>query len=448
VALAGVAVLVLLVALAGCGRVGLGTDRPAIRGPLWSVTLPLLWGPVRAAQVVGNVVVVQLQDGVAVLDRASGAVRWRQPGIHGGSDQLFVRGDTVLLSSPDGFSPRLEALDLATGRPRYEHRLTGNLDDPVVTASGPVVVDCPTTYVTDGCSVSRLDPVTGQAAWSLHYPGEVHLTGGVHLVTRNPTDLYDEYVEPFAVPEVDVVLAARTIGEGSLVTGIDARSGTVLPRLPVPPGWSARPVEGGRALLWGAERGCALPVTGYDTTTGSPVWLTPVGQWLPAPGHGYPATCFPGWQPTIVAGRLLAITADERPQILRVATGTVAWTGPVGWHPLGLDGTIVLLATDHGAGDWAAVDIASGATLWRRPAPRTGAGRLAIGDGRAAYTYTVISDDGIAQRLAVTDIHSGASWTATGDNQLLGLARGWVLAGSSGQHVATDDIHQIRLYPT
>jgi hypothetical protein len=451
---AAAALVMTVSAVSGCTGGGPNPSpigSPTSRAAAWSVQLTDGWGPVRAAQLAGDVVVVQTRNGVATLDRQSGATKWHHPGISGETDRVFVTADAVILIGTTGTAPAARVLELTTGATRFTHQLTGQVDSAVMTPAGLLVADCPQSG--GGCTVAGLDLRTGKTAWQQPAPGNARLSAALNTPTRVVTAdrSVPDYAMPFQVPDVSTVLMTQQAAGGD-ITSLDATTGRVLGRTPATvAGKTNRPVTNQRYLSWDpALRDCALPVSGGDTATGSPAWTVTVGQWteVPTEGTGQPTCQGGGWRPAVTGDRLLAMTADERPEVIDLTSGTVSWTGPAGAHLAGAVGNTGIVRTNHALGDLAAIELGSGRTVWSRHLPPQILYRVAVSADRIAYVTTATSAGSARPTgtLTVVDGQNGRAWTAAGDNQLLGLGPGWVIGGTGGQTLGDTGPAEVRLY--
>jgi outer membrane protein assembly factor BamB len=437
------AALFIVVALAGCRS----SIRPGPFGPegtpqsaVWSVRLPDDWKPIRAAQLIGDTVVVWSHEGVAALDRTDGATRWHHADF---ADHVYVFGDHAILLG-GSTEPAVTVLDLATGATDFSYPLTGSA---VVTNAGIVVIDCPKSG--KSCAASGLDLYTGQRTWRRPVTGKPELVAGstarTRTVTAEPAAVSD-YTMPFQLTTVTSVLL--TLPDGR-TTVLDAATGQLEGSAKVAVGQpTVQPVGARRFLQWDpTARECLLSVAAMNTATGGLAWAVPVGQWTEAPALTFERpTCIPGtWQPVVTGGRLLAMTGDERPEVIDLDTGVPIWTGEAGSMLFGLIGRTAIIRLGHGTGDLAAIDIATNHRLWKRAAARPFFARVAVSADRIAYV-TRSMNGSITAHLIVIDGGTGNAWAADGDNELLGLGPGWVIGGVGGQRVIDDGPAELRLF--
>jgi outer membrane protein assembly factor BamB len=141
-----------------------------------------------------DVVVVGGTASVTVLDRADGALRWRQPRteqVH----SVTVAGDAVLVGDDSG---ALAAFDVATGQPRWAAQHPGALwsGARVEPASGVVVA---TWHQSEAPAVRAFDLVTGALLWEA------------------PTDRFT------AAPVVHAGRVVVAIGDGDRHARVEAR---------------------------------------------------------------------------------------------------------------------------------------------------------------------------------------------------------------------------------
>ncbi|MEU3470977.1 serine/threonine-protein kinase [Streptomyces sp. NPDC006687] len=267
----------------------------------------------------------------ARLALADGAVGWSVAAKAPGREVTAVgaplhAGGSVLVVVPG--SERLQALDPATGKERWQRPLPGGTQ---VVAAGPYVV----TVAADG-EVTGLDGATGAQRWARPIGG----TGSVWWGGPGPSG-----------PPVLYVSSAAADGTSTQLAEVDPQSGSVRWQTRVT--GRLRPVGTARGavhLLDSDPAGKAVAVVRVDAAT-----RTVRRVQLPAPLFDAEATAAPDG--TVYAfgtgGGLVAVGAER--ETWRTETGAAS-----GSRPVVADGRVFLLAGD---GRLLAVDAAAGRLL-------------------------------------------------------------------------------------
>lgn len=265
--------------------------------------------------------------------------------------------------------------------------------------------------------------------------------------------------------QADYTEPMRAIEDGPIITtgyvvGPDPKTDRERPSHPV---WVVDPRTGTAAKPWqgkalretyrvgttlidvphsftASKSGCTGELRAYDLHTGQIRWQrTASAKHLLNRGD---VRC-DNFRPALSGTALLMLSADERPLIVDVTTGTVRWQGPRGDHPLGIEGDIVVLRKDNGAGGLAGVDVTSGRTLWTATLPAGPRGgqdpfslrEFAVAGDSMIFTGLQRFSDGFANTLTVLDLRTGEEkWVARRKNLLLGAGDDWVVsaAGDTG----------------
>jgi hypothetical protein len=448
-ALRAAAAVSALALLGGC-LTDTGHDTPSVnsKAPTWSVQLPPDWGAVRAAQLVGDTVVVQTGFDVAALRKVDGSILWHQPATGGDGDRIYLTSDSVILVSETGRSPAVRSFDLAGGQPRWSHAVTGQQGSVAVTTAGIAVLTCQSG---GSCALEGIDTENGRTRWQ-------HPAAGVRLIpapaatargaTADPS--ISDYATPFQPTGTGTVLLTTQLGTGTGISALDVgtgQSGGPLP--PTPADLRVQPVDARRYLAWNAaDKDCPLAIAGHDTSSGAQVWSATVGQWSAIATTSFDRlTCDAAWTPVIAAGRLLAMSVDEKPEVIDVSRGSITWRGTAASVLLGVAGNTAILRGNHGLGDLSAVDLTTGRRLWNSRTVQQLLTRVAVTDDRITYTTTT-STSGTVAHLTSVDARTGAAWTADGSNQLAGTGPGWVLGSTGGQGLNDPGPANLRLFLT
>lgn len=462
-----VVTLALVVALSACVPER-GESTPDVLQAAWSVKPPAEWGGVEAGRVVNGGVVVRTKRGVGVIDRGDGvidrgdgAVEWYRPAPESGGgrgwDQVFVTSDQAGSIVTAANSTSVSAFDATDGSTLF----TRESSDVAMTVSGPVVVEC--SAAERRCAVEGLAPRTGEVRWRRDLDGaRAWVAGVVDVASR--VDMVDgsglDVTMPFEVPDTENVTVATTmdVGNGAGGTGgatrvVNATNGAILAELSLLAGRVARLVTDRLLLAWDSgQAGCALAVDAVDAVTGTARWVATVGGWRPPPASEGTSSCRDGWGPATANGRLLAMTADERPVLLDLETGGRVWIGTAGSHLFGVAGNVAVSHVCHKVGEGgrtcelAGVDIVSGTTMWRYPADGRWGDRVAITGTRFAfYIHTSQGREDYAE-LIVIDTSSGKTRKAAGYNSLLSAGPNWLLTDGGPTPRSEGEPQTLRLF--
>lgn len=389
----------------------------------WTGWMPAAAGEPVAATVVGDaVVVLGSQAGVAVFDRGAGVLRWQYQAPRDTLRKVRVARDGVVFL----FDRLVQVRDLRTGALRRE-----------LTQVRTAAVSWTTLYVGHWCAggdcgLAAVDIATGQQRWRLDVPvSQVAAeTGEALWEQRTPAPRW----ESLRAPEPAVLLARGPPGGVDDVIALDAATGGQLsPRsLPAPadPAVRVAVVSPQTYLQWVHSGQCRVSVTGYDLRRGGQVWTAEFGAWewvSPEPRCG-------GWRPEVVAGGLLAATANGRPRLVDADTGQVRWTGePTARQVSAADGLVIVRA-DNGVGNLIAFDAATGERRWSGRVPKGAAGarkRLAYataGGGHLTY-QTEYDGGGTAENLLwLRNLATGhVDWVARDAGKPVGIGTDWLI---------------------
>ncbi|MDX3311933.1 serine/threonine-protein kinase [Streptomyces sp. ME08-AFT2] len=189
---------------------------------LWRRAVPEGDGPVKAPALAGGLALVVTESGrrMEALDPASGVPRWQRdltpyPGVR-------TVGDTLLLTAADG---RVTGVDAATGRTAWSRPIPG-LSKPYFVSfaqdAGPLAYASSTSDDGRRTRITAVDPATGQVRWEKRFEGTVVPAGtaGDSLVLLSEGSAYGD---------VDAVLryrpgdaAPRRTGLGVALQGVRA----------------------------------------------------------------------------------------------------------------------------------------------------------------------------------------------------------------------------------
>jgi hypothetical protein len=412
---------------------------PSAGAAAWSARLPAAWGPVRAAQLVGDAVLVRTDHALASLRKADGTTTWQVSGDV--DDRVYAVSGVVVRVAETGAESAVEALDPATGKPRWHYTLSGLSSRVAVTAAGIAAVTCPPPGAS--CTATGLAPGTGATTWQ-------HPVAAGTLAIAPPAAEQSGYATPMTPPPGPAVLLAPKTSDATGTTVVNVATGAASGPWPTTPaGLTVRPLTDQRYLAWNAAgHDCPITVTAHDAATGATVWTATVGRWTAYPTTSFSAlTCDdPGWQPVLAGDRIPAMTPDQKPELIDPAGGRIAWTGPTGSVLVGLCGDVAILRGDKGSGALSAVSPADGHTRWTTTPPVPFFARAAVTADHVAWSATKATGQ-LGQVLGVVDTKTGKAWTAAGDNALVGTGPGWVVGSTGGQSVNdADAVPTVRLF--
>jgi outer membrane protein assembly factor BamB len=445
---------VLLVALAACTRTPPpppGPDHGPSRPATWSTSLPADLGRPLRGHVTEQSVVVQTERGLVVLDRTTGAPRWRQATGGGPGSRAVVAGSTVVLLDQDAIRGTARIFDLAAGTQRATFATTS--------APGALVVGASTAFAVSPASepgtayrVTAFDLATGALRWQRDYPGPVQLstqdTGG-YASPLSPADL-GTLVVNVQQPDKQWTTTSVAVDTGADVARFSGPTQLRLDR-------GVRVMSGTTVLRWDPQApACGLSITGYDARAGVQRWQDTIGQWQleRSPDD---ASCGPPWTPRVSGTRLLSMDTGERPQVRDIESGAVRWTGPAGSYPLTTAGDVVVVRDNHGVGNLVGYDIASGAKLWhvepdavnQRPLSPPNSEHAGAGDRLVIAMRVMEQGASTSGRVVLYDARSGkAQWMSTGSVHLLGASPEGVVVGQYAEPLIGEGLPtEVRFYP-
>jgi hypothetical protein len=405
--------LVVLVLVAACSAptAPRGPDGPTAPGATlaWSRTTAT---GTRPFAVVGETVL--LADGAALLGlrRTDGVEKWRLPFTD--QDRFTAAGAYVVVernragsfvASEPTESSKLEVFDAATGSALWQ-------------ADGPLraVVRTDAVYLTrnPGPATTAHEIADGRARWAAPGIGIANDTIGARLPYA-----------PAAAPYLAATERGGTVGAIGTRTGVVHRG-----QLDSRP-WYQLVADHTLVVTDNdpprSERRCTVAVTSVDVDGTNPRTTTAFS------GRHEDNSCertlanTDNGQAALGSGTRIAVSsADGRPQVLDLATGTIAWTATAPGVPIDGDGHGLLVRRHADTGDLALLDFASGQQWWT--APDTGL------PGTSASWNSAVTDRLVAVSGALDDHPFVAVYDAD-TGRLRGRFPSW-LAGAGDDWVA------------
>ncbi|GAA4263744.1 outer membrane protein assembly factor BamB [Dactylosporangium darangshiense] len=338
--------LAVAVLAAGCtlptGHDPVPPDEGGRKAPVWATPLPDDVGAPLEAALAGDAVVVRAEHGVAVLDAASGAIRWRHSTGTATAGVTIARAG-IVLGAKRGSA---RVLDLATGADRAT--VPGTL--AAATADSAYTIEATTA----GNTVTAVDPATGRPRWTRTLPGH-----GSAEVARGVTAL--QGTTPASLPVV------TTESAHSRITFLATATGAVIATRDTQDPRGVELAAPGIVLAHDpAARNCPVLLQAYDARTGAEAWQRRIGQWRLSRTGDTPSCTTPGYV-TVAGDSLLTLDPDEHPQLAPLDTGQPAWTGAAGDYPIAVAGPVVVTRTCHGTGPLTGIDLTTGKIRWSTP---------------------------------------------------------------------------------
>lgn len=331
--------------------------------------------------------------GIVALDLATGVVAWRattEVQVRGG---VAVVGDTVVAPRIDGV---VLGLDAATGARRWRHELAPHTEPGAAATFASVAAIGNEVFIGHQRTLAAMDAATGQVRWHLDPVPDGTNSQSLAAVAIGP----------------DIVVGTFNRVLGGVLAWDRATSAPLWQReADETVGINATPVIGD-GLVYVVNSADA--VSALDLATGAIVWTRPLDVRGFSWGNAAVGT------PALARGILVVPTLYRDVVALDAKTGRELWrhealpgvlrtTHYRGAHPAGyaagpvITGGIVWAADT--SGDLAALDLTTGAPLWRAAvgAPVL-AGLAASGDWLVVASY-----DGSVRALTPTKDAAGAS---------------------------------------
>ncbi|WP_343448500.1 outer membrane protein assembly factor BamB family protein [Micromonospora oryzae] len=407
------------------------TDRPSVRveqtqkslrhrvtspaegpPPAWSVPLRRLDQELGE---IGPVILVPDTRELRAVDRATGQERWRHP-FTTGYQYVIAGGSIVAADSDDG---GMEVLDAATGATRWR---TAASQDVVVHEQTVFARECAGTGDSATCTIVGRDVPSGRQLWERPADRFARVSD-VTLGARTPyAPASGRYVavrlstSPRSATYAPVAPTTGRVGAGRLPNR--AWYGFVAGDLLVTT--DNDPARG--------EQRCTVSIATVDAATGDKGWSGVVFSGRKEDGEcGKQLAHHHSGLTLIGAGtRLVAVTADGRPQLVDLRTGRTVWKGAAVGVPIDGDNQSVLVRGNAEAGELALLDLSTGVTRWTAPDP--------LLSGASASWRSAVTEGLVAVSAAEDDRPIVLVYEARTGRQL-GRYPGW-LAGAGADWVA------------
>jgi outer membrane protein assembly factor BamB len=319
--------------------------------PVWTKRVG---GQPSSAAVAGGSVVVMMRGTVEAHDRSDGRVLWSKDADWGA---VAGAGDgTVVLLGHHGHG--YDVVSPASGTTRWSD---GSAIGAWTYRDAVLSLTCP-QLLTD-CALTAHAPADGGVRWRSTMPGIGRVLAGVNSPLLGSRELAGAYHSLAAVPvDLPPVLGFPV---DQRVTVVDTATGRRL-RQEAPSATTRVVVIGGRILTSTAsphDGNCRFSLTARDPATGRTVWHRDGYDLGTASGAGCEQRRDPGGG----GGVLAATRGDNREVLLSARDGRELWVGASGDTVLATDGRYAAVRTADKR-RIEAVDLASGATAWARPA--------------------------------------------------------------------------------
>ncbi|SCF27202.1 PQQ-like domain-containing protein [Micromonospora matsumotoense] len=405
------------------GTTSPGTDGPR---PAWSAPVRRLDQELGAT---GQLIVVPDERELRAVDRATGQDRWRHP-FTTGYRYVIAGGSIVASDNDDG---GVEVLDAATGVTRWR---AAESQDVVVDAQAVYARECAGTGRAATCAIIGRDVQSGRQLWKLPSDRFARVSD-VALGARTP-------YAPAAGRYVAVRLS--TSDRPATYTPVAPTTGrTGAGRLPNRAWYGF--VAGDLLVSTDndppkGDRRCTVSIASVHTATGARGWSGAVYSGRREDGECAKRLAHDRNGQTLIGSgtRLVAVTADERPQLVDLRTGATVWKGAVAGVPIDGDDRSVLVRGKADAGELALLDLATGASRWTAPDPGL-AGTSA--SWRSAVTAGLVAVSGAEDdrpQVLVYEVGTGRQ-LGRYPGWLAGAGRDWVAVSHSGAGGLAVDLH-------
>ncbi|MBO4165045.1 outer membrane protein assembly factor BamB family protein [Micromonospora antibiotica] len=407
-------------------RDGSASPAPAGPRPAWSAPVRRLDQELAE---VGQFIVVPDERELRAVDRATGQDRWRHP-FTTGYRYVVVGGSIVAGDNDDG---GVEVLDAATGVTRWRAAET---QDVVVDDRAVYARECAGTGRSATCAIIGRDVQTGRRLWKLPSDRFARVSD-VTLGARTP-------YAPAAGRYVAVRLS--TSDRPATYTPVAPTTGrTGAGRLPNRAWYGF--VAGDLLVSTDndppkGDQRCTVSITSVQAASGGRGWSGVVYSGRRENGECAKRLVHDRSGQTLIGSgtRLVAVTADERPQLVDLRTGATVWKGAVAGVPIDGDDRSVLVRDKADTGGLALLDLDTGASRWTAPDPAlpgtSASWRSAVTGGLVAVSG---AEDGRPQVL-VYDVGTGRE-LGRYPGWLAGAGRDWVAVSHSGTGGLAVDLH-------
>ncbi|WP_328348174.1 outer membrane protein assembly factor BamB family protein [Micromonospora sp. NBC_00421] len=393
-------------------RDGVASATPDGPRPAWSVSVRRLDQELGES---GQLVIVPDERELRAVDRATGQERWRHPFTTG--YQYVIAGGSIVASDNDDGG--MEVLDAATGATRW--RADGS-QDVVVHEEVVYARECAGTGSSATCVITGREVQNGRELWKLPADRFARVSD-VTLGARTP---YAPATGRYVVVRLSTPTRPATYTPVAPTTG---RAGAG--RLPNRAWYGF--VAGDLLVSTDndppkGDRRCTVSVTSVNATTGVRGWSGAVYSGRREDGECAKRLAHHRSGPTLIGTgtRLVAVTADERPQLVDLRTGGTVWKGDAAGVPIDGDDRSVLVRGTADTGALALLDLATGVPRWTAPDP-------ALAGTSASWRSAVTA--GLVAVSAAEDDRPQVVVYEVGTGRQLGRYPGW-LAGAGKDWVA------------
>ncbi|MFI9639132.1 PQQ-binding-like beta-propeller repeat protein [Micromonospora sp. NPDC051925] len=401
---------------------------PDPEGPLpaWSVSVRRLDQELGET---GQVIVVPDERELRAVDRATGQDRWRHP-FTTGYRYVIAGGSIVASDNDDG---GMEVLDTATGATRWR---AAQSQDVVVHEQVVYARECAGTGSSATCVIIGRDVQSGRQLWKLpadRFARVSDVTIGGRTPYAPPTGRYVTVRLGTAARSAAYTPVAPTTGRaGAGRLPNRAWYGFVAGDLMV--GTDNDPPRG--------DQRCTVSIATVNAATGVKGWSGVVFSGRKEDGECAKRLADDRSGLTLIGTgtRLVAVTADGRPQLVDLRTGRTVWTGVATGVPIDGDDRSVLVRSNADAGGLALLDLATGAPRWTAPDPAL--------SGASASWRSTVTEGLVAVSAAEDDRPFVLVYEARTGRQLgrypgwlAGAGKDWVAVSHSGADGLAVDLH-------
>ncbi|WP_281898394.1 outer membrane protein assembly factor BamB family protein [Micromonospora humidisoli] len=392
----------------------------------WSVSLRRIDHEVGET---GQLIVIPDERELRAVDRGTGQERWRHP-LDGGYRYVIADGSIV---AGDNDGDGVEVLDALTGATRWR---ADSSQDVVVQGTVVHARECVGAGTKATCVIIGRELESGRQLWKLPSDRFARVSD-VTLGARLP---YAPAAGRYVVVRLSTSARAATYTPVAPTTG---RAGAG--RLPNRAwfGFAADdllvstdhdPPEG--------DGRCTVSIASVDARTGAKGWSGAVYSGRREDGECAKRLAHPrSGRELIGAGtRLVAVTADERPQLVDLRTGRTVWQGANAGVPIDGDDRSVLVRDTADTGALALLDLATGASRWTAPDPAL-PGTSA--SWRSAVTAGLVAVSGAEDERPMVLVYEVDTGRQLGrfPGWLAGAGTDWVAVSHAGTGGLAVDLH-------
>ncbi len=377
----------------------------------------------------GRLIVVPDGRELRAVDRATGQQRWAHP--FDGSFRYVIAGGSIVVS--DNNDGGVDVLDALTGATRW--RAAGS-QDVVVDGQAVYARDCVGAGTAATCVIIARELESGRQLWKLPSDRFARV-GDVTLGARPP---YAPATGRY------VVVRLGTSGRAATYTPVAPTTGRAgAGRLPNR-AWFGFAADD---LLVSTDhdppkgdRRCTVSIASVNAGTGAKGWSGAVYSGRRQDGECAKrlANDRSGKELIGVGTRLVAVTADERPQLVDLRTGRTVWQGVAAGVPIDGDDRSVLVRDTADSGALALLDLATGVARWTAPDPAL-PGTSA--SWRSAVTARLVAVSGAEDDRPMVLVFEADTGRQLGryPGWLAGAGTDWVAVSHSGTGGLTVDLH-------